>query len=154
EDEAIDEVSRSIEHGFWFWSHMKKDTDLDPIRDKKAYRKAIDKGRELEKKAFEDEEERLQEEVTKSLAGKARLPGYDWKASTIDNEEVSLAELKGKVVIVDVYAIDQLSGGPPPELPALVKLHKKYKKKGVEVVGLVPNPPQYGGRTDWIKPLA
>ena len=51
-----------------------------------------------------------------------------------DGKKVSLADLKGKVTVVEFWA----TWCPPcrKSIPHLNKLHKKYKDKGVVIIGL------------------
>jgi thiol-disulfide isomerase/thioredoxin len=51
-----------------------------------------------------------------------------------DGKQVSLADLKGKVTVVEFWA----TWCPPcrKSIPHLNKLHKKYKDKGVVIIGL------------------
>jgi len=137
-DDAISELEKSLEYGFWGWKHMKKDTDLDNIRDEDAYRAAIQRGKEIERKAFEDEEASLVAQVTSSLAGKPVVRGYGFDVTTTAGDDLSLADLRGKVVLVHVF-VPYEDTGEPPEVPALVKLHQEYKKKDVVVMGLTPS---------------
>ncbi len=137
-EDAVSELAKSLDCGFWGWKHMKKDSDLDNIRDDEGYRRAIQHGKELEEKAFEDEEARLVAQVTSSLAGKPVVKGYTFDVSPTVGEGLALPDLRGKVVVVDVFLPYQ-DEGDPAEVPALVRLHEQYKKKGVVVLGVTPN---------------
>jgi peroxiredoxin len=136
-EDAVAELEKSLEYGFWGWKHMKKDEDLDNIRDDDGYRKAIKHGKALEAKAFEEEEEALVAQVTSSLAAKAVVKGFTFDVTPTSGDGLALQELRGKVVVVDVFLPYQ-DTGDPAEVPALEKLHEEYRKKGVVVLGVTP----------------
>ncbi|MBI3723015.1 TlpA family protein disulfide reductase, partial [bacterium] len=72
-------------------------------------------------------------EVAKALAEKP-LFDYDFDLKTLDGKTLKLADLKGKVVIVDIWG----TWCPPcrAEIPHFVKLYEKYREKGLEIVGI------------------
>jgi hypothetical protein len=133
---AIEEFEKSLELGFWGWKHIKKDTDLDNIRDEDAFVAAVKKWKKKEAEAYVAEEERLIAQVTSNIALR-RTPakGYDYSVTTTKGDERTRAELKGKVVVMHVFQ-PYSEDGVGPEIQALVKLHHDYKKKGVVVLGL------------------
>ncbi|HZU97980.1 MAG TPA: TlpA disulfide reductase family protein [Planctomycetota bacterium] len=133
--EALAELERSIELEFWGWKHMKKDSDLDNIRDEDEFHRIIARGKKLEQKAIAEDEARLIAQVTSSLAGKPVYRGYDFTITTSAEDEMSLESLRGKVVVVDFFEPWDEEGASL-ETEALVKLHHAYKKKGVVVLGL------------------
>lgn len=61
-------------------------------------------------------------------------PIGDWQATTIDGQVVGRDELKGKVVVIDLWA----TWCPPCiyELPGYVSLTEKYRDRGLVIVGL------------------
>ncbi|HVP38689.1 MAG TPA: TlpA disulfide reductase family protein [Candidatus Saccharimonadales bacterium] len=65
-------------------------------------------------------------------------PAPDFALATVGGGTVRLADLKGKVVLVDFWA----TWCPPcrKEIPHLVTLYQKYKDQGLEVVGLADDP--------------
>lgn len=66
---------------------------------------------------------------------------YSFKVKNIDGKEVALKDYKGKVlVIVNVAS----KCGYTPQYEDLQTLYKKYKEKGVEVLGFPAN--NYGGQ--------
>jgi thiol-disulfide isomerase/thioredoxin len=58
----------------------------------------------------------------------------DFTVSTIDGRSVSLASLKGKVVIIDFWAT--WCGPCVYEIPGFIRLYEKYKDRGLEIIGL------------------
>ena len=58
----------------------------------------------------------------------------DFTLSQLENGEFILSSLKGKVIILDFWA----TRCPPcrKEIPGFVELYKKYKDKGLEIVGV------------------
>lgn len=58
----------------------------------------------------------------------------DAEIQTLDGETFRLADYKGKVVVLDLWA----TWCPPcrEEIPHLIELSKEYKDQGVEVIGL------------------
>jgi len=61
---------------------------------------------------------------------------YDFKLSTLEGKEASLADHKGKVVLL-VNVASQC--GLTPQYKALQALHEKYQAKGLVVVGVPCN---------------
>jgi thiol-disulfide isomerase/thioredoxin len=125
-EDALKALKRAVELGFWDWSHIAEDKDLDPIRGEADFKKIIEDGKGLEQKGLTDE-------VAKALKEKP-LFDYDFTVKTLDGKELKLSSLKGKVVIVDYWG----TWCPPcrKEIPHFVKLYETYKEKGLEIVGI------------------
>ena len=66
---------------------------------------------------------------------------YDFKAITIDGNEVSLEQYKGKVLIIVNTAS---KCGFTPQYEGLQKLYEQYKDKGLEILGFPSN--QFDGQ--------
>lgn len=65
-------------------------------------------------------------------AGLGNAPA--WTLKDVKGHQVSLNQFKGKVVILDFWAT--WCGPCRLEIPGFIKLQKKYKKDGLEVVGV------------------
>jgi peroxiredoxin len=60
-------------------------------------------------------------------------PAPAWTLKDLDGKDVSLAQFKGKVVVLDFWAT--WCGPCLSEIPGYVKLQEKYGKDGVVIVG-------------------
>lgn len=58
----------------------------------------------------------------------------DLTFTTIEGKKISMADLKGKVVIVNFWATDCLTC--VSEMPALVNTYQQYQKKGLEIIAV------------------
>lgn len=66
---------------------------------------------------------------------------YDFKAKTIDGEEKSLADFKGKTLLIVNVAS---KCGFTPQYTELQELYKEYKESGLEILGFPCN--QFGAQ--------
>lgn len=66
------------------------------------------------------------------LSNKPTAP--DVTFTTIDGKQISMNELKGKVVLVNFWATD--CPGCIKEMPDLIKTYHQYKPKGLEVIAV------------------
>ena len=62
------------------------------------------------------------------------IPAPDFTLATTTGELVSMSELRGKVILLNFWGT--WCGPCRTELPDFVKLHNKYKKDGLEIVGI------------------
>ena len=86
-------------------------------------------------------------EVPEPLAVGTRAP--EWSLSTLSGDMVRLADLKGKVVLLDFF---YKSCAPCcAALPTLQRLHEKYKNQGFVMIGIDPyDDPQKDGMSDFL----
>lgn len=73
------------------------------------------------------------ERARAELAAGESFP-FDFSVTDIEGSEIKLADLKGKVVIVDIWG----TWCPPcrEEVPSFIKLQEAYGDKGLQIVGL------------------
>ena len=62
------------------------------------------------------------------------IPAPDFTLATTTGELVSMSELRGKVILLNFWGT--WCGPCRMELPDFVKLHNKYNKDGLEIVGI------------------
>jgi cytochrome c biogenesis protein CcmG/thiol:disulfide interchange protein DsbE len=58
----------------------------------------------------------------------------DFSLKSFDGREITLSQLKGKVVLLDFWAT--WCGPCKESIPHLIQLYKNYREKGFEVVGM------------------
>lgn len=104
---------------------MKQEQDADGTAELKAYLASNNTDMATAKTAREDIAD----------PRRAREPSApDFSFTTLDNEQVSLASLRGKVVLLDFWA----TWCPPcrASLPTIARLQKDFSKKGVEFISI------------------
>lgn len=124
-DEALTALGNALESGFDDFDHIGKDTDLDPIRNEARFAQLLERARA---KAADEARQLAAEALSKD----ALFP-YDFNVTTLDGKPLALADLKGKVVIVDYWG----TWCPPcrAEVPHFVELKKQFGDK-LEIVGM------------------
>lgn len=60
-----------------------------------------------------------------------------WKLTSPDGKEISFAQFKGKVVVVDFWAT--WCGPCRMEIPGYIELQKKHEKDGLVIIGIAVN---------------
>ena len=76
-----------------------------------------------------------------SAGGMMTKSVYNFTVKTIDNEEISLSDYKGKVLLIVNVAS---KCGYTPQYEGLEKLYQKYKDRGFEILAFPCN--QFGGQ--------
>jgi thiol-disulfide isomerase/thioredoxin len=125
-DKAIASLAEAIDSGFNQPDLLDQDEDLASIRDTPEFQKLK---KEAEAKALIAAREHVKE-----LLGKNETFKFDFKLPDLNDKNVALSDFKGKVTIVDFWG----TWCPPcrKEIPHFVDLLKKYKDKGLEIVGI------------------
>jgi peroxiredoxin len=75
----------------------------------------------------------------------SRKPAPDLSLPNIDGQQLSLSQYRGKVVLLDFWAVD--CGGCVQEIPWYVEFDKKYRDKGLQPLGI----DMYGESPSYIK---
>ena len=85
-------------------------------------------------KAFEESRLAQARERVKDRLGKPLDFPFDFKLPNLEDKPVSLADFKGKVVLLDLWGT---WCGPCREaIPRLIELNRKFERRGLAVVGL------------------
>ncbi len=79
------------------------------------------------------------------IAPDSRKPAPDLSLADIDGKQLTLSEYRGKVVLLDFWAVD--CGGCVQEIPWYVEFDKKYHDKGLQPLGI----DMYGESPSYIK---
>lgn len=124
-DPALKALKLALEAGYQDWNRIENDASLNGIRANPRFVQILERV-----------QAKLATEARKiggaELSKKALFP-FDFKVTTLDGKPLSLADLKGKVVIVDYWG----TWCPPcrMEIPHFVALKKQFKDK-LAIVGM------------------
>lgn len=124
-DEALTAFGQALEAGFDDYEHIGEDTDLDNVRGEPRFAQLLERAR-----AKAAEESRAA--ASQALSRGAMFP-YDFTVTTLDGQKLALADLRGKVVIVDYWG----TWCPPcrAEIPHFVELKKELGDR-LAIVGM------------------
>ena len=82
-----------------------------------------------------DTEKNLKTKLNKDqIKANNKVIAPDFTLSDLQGKEVSLSDLKGKVVLLNFWGT--WCGPCRKEIPDFINLSKKYKKEGLEIVGI------------------
>jgi len=128
-DEAVKSIGEAIELGFHDLKLLREDADLVSIR-------GLDSFQSFQARIEEKQLEELAKEKSNVLEMLANHKpfDFDFELPDLDEKITRLADLKGKVVIVDIWG----TWCPPcrMEIPHFVDLHNKYHDQGLEIIGI------------------
>lgn len=85
--------------------------------------------------------------VSELVSEGSRHAAPDFNLSDLDGKQLNLAQYRGKVVLLDFWAVD--CGGCVIEVPWYVEFDQKYRDKGLVVVGI----DMYGEAPNYIRPF-
>lgn len=124
-DEAIEAMKSAVDSGLAELPDMSDDAFFAGVRDSEEFKTAIAELRELINV-------RMVEHAREEIAEGQSFP-FDFQLTNLDGEAVKLADLKGKVVIVDIWG----TWCPPcrMEIPHFVKLQETYAND-LAIVGI------------------
>jgi thiol-disulfide isomerase/thioredoxin len=126
QEETLATLGEAFDAGFEELSAVETNPDLATLRDNPAFKSLIEETRAKLMERFREESRQMIAEF-EPFDFSFALP--DTKGNTI-----SLADFQGKVVIVDIWG----TWCPPcrREIPHFVALYDKYRKDGLEMVGI------------------
>jgi len=125
-DKAMASLKEAVDAGFEDADQLAGDSDLALLHDRADFK-------ELQEKLSEKSREHAREEVKELFASAESFP-FEFTLPDLDDKPVSLADYKGKVVIVDIWG----TWCPPcrMEIPHFIDLKKRYAEKGFDIVGI------------------
>ncbi len=124
--QAMEWLGLSVENGFDSWETIEQDEDLASVRAAADFPAKLD---EWKKKSVE-----LQLTRVDDLLRNFESFPFDFEVTDVDGKRHTLADYKGKVLIVDIWG----TWCPPcrAEIPSFIKLQEKYGEKGFQMLGL------------------
>lgn len=120
-DLALKSLKEAFDAGFNAVDQLDEDPELDSLRKLPAFQQLQ---RDIERLSID----RLLAQT------KGPMFPFDFHLKSVDGKEVSLGDFKGKVVLVDFWGTWCLPCRK--DIPHLVELDKRYRDKGLAVVGI------------------
>lgn len=118
-DRAIKSFEEAVDAGFEMADHVDQDQELDPLR-------------KLPK--FQELQHKLELKVVTSRIAAQKPWRFDFRLKDLDGKPTAFDDVKGALTIVDFWGTWCVPCRK--EIPHLVELSKKYREKGLKVVGL------------------
>lgn len=125
-DRAIEALTSCFDIGFANFDMLDNDPSFDELRRDPKFEAFIDEYRAV---ATSRNQQWVRTELTKTQPFE-----FDFSLETPEGTRVTLSELKGKVVLVDLWGT--WCAPCRQQIPALIHLYETYREQGVEVIGI------------------
>lgn len=125
-DAAKELLREAVRAGFTNVELLEEDTELADLKTLPQFQELMQELRELASQQITEQVKALME-VTEPFP-------FDFEVTDINGQTLRLADLKGKIVLVDFWG----TWCPPcrAAIPHLVQLYNEYHDKGLEIIGL------------------
>lgn len=125
-EEALAALDEAVTYGFKDFKLLSDDEDLENLRSAPDFNARVEKWRATAA-------ERAAQHAAEKLAEFKSFP-FDFQITDLEGKPHSLADYKGKVVVVDIWG----TWCPPcrAEIPSFIKLQQQYGEQGFQMIGL------------------
>jgi len=124
-EEATKRLQKAVESGFKV-ADLQRDTRMAKLLETEGFNAKLTKWVAVA-------QEKIRAHAMEDLANGETFP-FEFDLKDINGEPVSVAQHKGKVLIVDVWGT--WCGPCLAELPSFIKLQEQYGPKGLQIIGL------------------